>query len=103
MAIPAALLKQFTRHERFDALKFEAEDAEVYVARYPAGTAIEPHHHDSENYGIITRGELVLITNGQESRFGVGQWYHLKPNQIHAARFEQETEEIEFWFKKNRP
>ena len=100
MAIPSSLLKLFTHHTRFDALKFDAEGAEIYVARYPAGTVIEPHSHPTENYGVITRGELVLITNGTEKRFGAGSWYHLDPNEVHAARFEQETEEIEFWFKQ---
>ena len=86
---------------RFEAYKFEAKACDTYFASYPAGTVIEPHSHDTENCGIITRGELFLTTDGKEQRFGVGDWYHVGANQIHSARFDQDTEEIEFWFKES--
>lgn len=84
---------------RFDAFQLRATDCEVLFASYPAGTEIEPHTHATENCGVITAGELILIVNGQESRYGPGDWYHLPPNQVHAARFEADTAEIEFWFQ----
>ena len=65
----------------FGAFKLEAKNCDVLFASYPAGTAIKPHSHDTENVGVITRGELILIMDGTE------------------ARFEVETSEIEFWFK----
>lgn len=93
-------IKKLTPYSgRFEAFKMESPEACTYFATYPAGTSIEPHSHDSENCGVITRGELVLITNGVEQKFGVGEWYHLEPNQVHAARFEVDTDEVEFWFK----
>jgi quercetin dioxygenase-like cupin family protein len=83
----------------FEASRLAAEGCDVLFASYPAGSEIEPHSHPSENCGVITRGELVLLTNGRERRYGPGEWYHLLPGQEHAARFEVETAEIEFWFK----
>jgi len=47
---------------------------------------------------VITEGELILIVDNQESRYGPGDWYHVLPNQLHAARFEVATSEVEFWF-----
>ena len=85
--------------ERFDAFRLRAEGADVLFATYPAGTAIEPHDHDTENHGVITKGELILIRDGVEERYGPGEWYHLEAGEAHAARFEVETEEIEFWFR----
>lgn len=82
----------------FDAYRLAAEGCDVLFASYPAGTEIPEHDHDTENYGVITAGELILITGGEERRYGPGEWYHLTPNQPHAARFEVETSEIEFWF-----
>lgn len=82
----------------FDAFRLAADGCEVLFASYPAGTVIEPHRHDTENVGVITKGELILITNGTETRFGVGDWYHVGTEVEHAARFEVETAEIEFWF-----
>lgn len=82
----------------FDAHQLSATNCEVLFASYPAGTEIDPHTHPTENCGVITEGELILIVDHQESRYGPGDWYYLRPNQLHAARFELETSEIEFWF-----
>ena len=83
----------------FEAFRLAAERCEVLFASYPAGTAIDPHSHDTENCGVITNGELILITNGSERRLGPGDWYHLLAGETHAARFEVATSEIEFWFE----
>ncbi len=82
----------------FDAYQLSAAGCEVLFASYPAGTEIQPHTHPTENYGVVTAGELILIVDGRESRYGPGDWYHLLPEQEHAARFEVDTSEIEFWF-----
>lgn len=82
----------------FDAHKLEALGCDVLFASYPAGTAIAAHSHDTENVGIITKGVLILTMDGKETRFGLGNWYHVPANAEHAARFEEESSEIEFWF-----
>ena len=82
----------------FDAHRLAADGAEVLFATYPAGTMIAPHRHDTENVGVIIRGELVLEAEGAEVRYRPGDWYHLAPGVEHAARFDQDTAEIEFWF-----
>ncbi len=84
---------------RFDAYRLEAAGGDVLFASYPAGTSIEAHSHETDNHGVITRGELILTVGGEENRYGVGDWYHVPANTEHAARFEVETDEIEFWFK----
>lgn len=83
---------------RFDAYKLAAQGADVLFASYPAGTAIPAHSHDSDNYGVITRGELILTKAGKTQRCGVGDWYHVAPGEAHEARFEVATDEVEFWF-----
>jgi quercetin dioxygenase-like cupin family protein len=84
----------------FDAYKLEAKDCDVLFASYPQGTVIPPHSHETENVGVITQGELILTLNGVETRYRPGQWYHVPANATHAARFEAETSEIEFWFHR---
>ena len=84
----------------FDAFRLAAGDCDVLFASYPAGTEIDPHSHDTENVGVITQGELVLIMNNEETRYGPGDWYHVPKDAEHAARFETDTSEIEFWFKR---
>ena len=86
---------------RFDAYKLKAEGSDVLCASYPAGTSIPPHTHETDNYGVITRGELILTMNGETTRIGVGDWYHVPADTEHAADFEMETDEIEFWFQRN--
>ena len=48
---------------------------------------------------MITKGELILIRGDAEERYGPGDCYHLAAGEAHAARFEVETGEIEFWFR----
>lgn len=83
----------------FDAHRLAAQDCEVLFASYPAGTQIPPHRHDTDNVGVITRGELILTQAGETRRYGVGDWYRVPANAEHAAAFEVETAEIEFWFQ----
>lgn len=83
---------------RFDAVKLTADGADVLFASYPAGTKIEPHQHETENYGVITKGELHLTVDGKTSVHAVGDWYHVPAGETHAAFFPVETDEIEFWF-----
>ena len=95
------LLRSLPKFEGpFDAFKLEANNCDVLFASYPAGTAIPEHHHETENVGIITQGELILTLDGEETRYGPGQWYHVPALAKHAARFEKETAEIEFWFQE---
>jgi quercetin dioxygenase-like cupin family protein len=86
---------------RFDAYKLAATNSDVLFASYPAGTSIPTHSHDTDNHGVITRGELIISMNGEETRVGVGEWYHVPAHIEHSARFDVETDEIEFWFHEN--
>ena len=104
--IPSMIMNHFPLQVRslppfdgpFDAFKLQAQNCDVLFASYPAGTVIPAHTHETENVGVITQGELILTMNGAETRYGIGQWYHVPANASHAARFDQETSEIEFWF-----
>ncbi len=87
----------------FDAFKLAAKDCDVLFASYPAGTVIPPHRHETDNVGVITQGELILIVDGQETRYRVGEWYQVPAQATHAARFEEVTSEIEFWFALEPP
>jgi quercetin dioxygenase-like cupin family protein len=84
---------------RFEAFRLEAKDSDVLFATYPAGTVIEPHSHDTENVGIITKGELLLTMDGQTTVISAGEWYHVPKDAEHAAQFKVDTAEIEFWFR----
>ena len=85
---------------RFDAHKLTAEGADVLFVSYPSGTSIPAHSHDTDNYGVIIRGELILNMQGRVERYGVGDWHHVPAGIDHAADFEQDADEIEFWFEK---
>lgn len=92
-------IKQLPLYDgRFDAYKLAAQGSNVLFASYPAGTEIPPHAHDTDNYGVITKGELILTMEGKTQRIGVGEWYHVPENVEHTAKFDVETDEIEFWF-----
>ncbi len=93
------LLRDLPKFEGpFDAFKLAAQECDVLFASYPANTTIPEHNHDTENVGVITQGELFLTVDGKETRYGPGDWYHVPAKMMHAARFEEETSEVEFWF-----
>ena len=85
---------------RFDARKLSAENCDVLFATYPAGTVIEPHQHDTDNVGVITKGKLLLTVDGATTTISTGQWYHVPADKEHSAEFREDTCEIEFWFAK---
>jgi len=84
--------------DRFEAYILEARNCDVLFATYPAGTSIEPHRHDTENVGVITKGELKLTMDGETQIISMGEWYHVAADKEHAAEFAEDTAEIEFWF-----
>ena len=84
----------------FDAHRLAADGCDVLFASYPAGTVIADHDHPTDNVGVITHGELILIVDGAETRYGPGDWYELAAHTTHAARFEVATSEIELWFAR---
>lgn len=86
--------------ERFDAHRLKADGCDVYFASYPAGTEIEPHTHDTDNWGVITKGRMFITMDGRETGFGPGEWYHVPAGAVHAARCDSDTQEIELWFQE---
>ncbi len=94
------LIQNLPRFEgQFDAFQLSANNCDVLLSSYPAGTVIDPHSHDTENVGVITRGNLLLTMDGKTEQFGAGEWYHVPEGQEHAAEFTEDTAGIEFWFK----
>ena len=85
---------------QFNAFELAATGCKVLFGSYDAGKEIAPHRHDTENVGVVTKGELILTQNGAETRYGVGEWYHIDRHQTHSARFEQVSADIEFWFSE---
>ena len=87
---------------RFAAFRLAADGCDVLFATYPGGTVIEAHSHETDNWGVITKGEMNVMVDGVETAYGPGDWYHVAAGVEHAARCEVETEEIEFWFKEKQ-
>jgi quercetin dioxygenase-like cupin family protein len=82
----------------FDAYRLAANGCDVLFASYPAGTTIAPHRHDTDNVGVIITGALTLTIDGDTQTFAVGQWYQIAAGVEHAAHFDVDSAEIEFWF-----
>ncbi len=41
----------------------------VLFGTYPGGTRIERHTHPTDNWGVITKGEMVIAMDGAETRY----------------------------------
>jgi quercetin dioxygenase-like cupin family protein len=83
---------------RFEAFRLPATGCEILFAVYPAGTEIPPHAHDTDNCGVITKGEMIIMIDGAETHYVPGDWYVVPAGVVHSARCEMHTEEVEFWF-----
>jgi quercetin dioxygenase-like cupin family protein len=84
---------------RFDAFRLRAQDCDVLFGTYPGGTRIERHTHPTDNWGVITKGEMVIAIEGTERRYAPGDWYHVPAEVEHSAYCDTDTEEVEFWFR----
>lgn len=96
---PAAIRDLTEFDGPFDAFRLPAERCEVLFATYPAGTVVPPHTHPTNNVGVVTKGRLFLEMDGAETSYGAGEWYHVRAGAEHAARFSEDSAEIEFWFE----
>ena len=77
----------------------EAKNCKILFASYEPGTEIPLHKHDEADvHGLVIKGEIILSCNGITTKHAAGEWYHIPPGTEHATVFEQETEEIEYWF-----
>lgn len=98
-SLPARIEALPTTGGPMSAHRLEAPGCEVLFLRAPAGSGCPPHEHDTENATVIISGGMVLITeDGEEQRFGPGDWYQTNPGQTHAIRFEVDTVQIELRF-----
>lgn len=93
-----AQLPSFDGH--FTARELNAEGCRVLFASYTAGEQVPAHDHDTDNHGLVTAGELLLTLDGVEQCVPAGSWYQVPKFAEHAARFEQDTAMIEFWFEE---
>jgi len=82
----------------FNAFCLKKEGASVLFASYKPGENIPAHNHDTYNCGIITKGEMILEIENVEKRYGIGDWFVIPVKILHSARFEVETEAVEFNF-----
>lgn len=93
------LPKQIGKVDTSSKFKLEANDCKVLFASYQPGTSIPKHKHiDSDIVGVVTKGQITLTIEGVTSKYSVGEWYHIPPGAEHETMFEQDTDEIEFWF-----
>lgn len=84
---------------QFEAFKLAAENCDVLLSSYPAGTVVDTHSHATENVGIVTTGRLLLTMDGETREFSQGEWYHVPAERDHAAEFPADSALIEFWFQ----
>lgn len=83
---------------RFNAFRLRAQGADVLFAGYASGELIPRHVHDTNNYGVVLKGRLLLDSQGERRTYTAGEWYELAAGTEHEAYFEADTEIIEFWF-----
>ena len=72
----------------------------VFFSAYPGGLYVDFHSHPTENLGLVSQGEFTLIwEDGKQEIFGVGDWYYIPENTLHASKLNEDSAFIEFWFE----
>ncbi|MFD6624401.1 cupin domain-containing protein [Streptomyces diastaticus] len=105
-AFPAHILRfpadeEWVVNEGWDiqSRRLTAEGCDVVFATYPEGMTLEPHKHDDMDIvGVVTKGVVRLTIDGQERRYGAGEWFHVPPSIVHAATYEAECSQVELVF-----
>ena len=80
MSFPSLIAQLPPFEGPFDAHRLAADGCEVLFAAYPPGTADPPHSHETHNVGVIAKGALFLTVDGEERRYGPGEWYEVGPH-----------------------
>ena len=57
------------------------------------------HTSDQQRRGD-TKGQLILTIDEHVTSHEAGEWYHVPAGVEHAARFDTDSAEIEFWFER---
>lgn len=98
-SFPKKILSLPTYEGSFSATELKTDCCNVIFASYEAGKTITTHSHNTDNDGVVLRGEMLLTMNNQDIKVGAGQWYNIPAHIKHAATFKKDTTIIEFWFK----
>jgi quercetin dioxygenase-like cupin family protein len=75
-----------------------APGCDVLFVVGPAGAAVPPHVHDTDNVTVVVSGETVVTTDTGERRCGPGEWYATTAHEEHSVRFECDTLQVELRF-----
>jgi len=57
-----------------------------------AGSAIEPHSHDTDEFYFGLEGSGTMTIDGESAPFGKGELVRIRPNQIHSLDADQGTD-----------
>jgi quercetin dioxygenase-like cupin family protein len=67
----------------FDAQLKADNFSEIATVDKPIGYVMGEHQHPFEACALITAGDITLSVNGVETRYGVGEIFHLLPGTPH--------------------
>lgn len=71
---------------------------QVLFATARAGSSLPLHTHETDNATVVVSGETVVTTAHGEQRYGPGEWYETRANELHGVRFDVDTVQVELRF-----
>lgn len=76
----------------------DTPECKILFATARAGSSLPPHTHETDNATVVVSGETVVTTARGEQRYGPGQWYETRANELHGVRFDVDTVQVELRF-----
>src|SRR3990167_2708700 len=87
MAFPKIVYDMPKFEKDFAAHCLAPQDTDVLFASYQPGEKIPLHSHDTYNFGVITKGAMIIEMEEGETKYGTGDWFMIPKKTLHAARF----------------
>jgi quercetin dioxygenase-like cupin family protein len=73
--------------EEFTAELGRAGFEQFVEIEWPANGSLDEHSHPFESRALILSGEIILDVEGRETRYGVGEVFHLPHGTPHKERY----------------
>jgi quercetin dioxygenase-like cupin family protein len=98
LSLPELIRSLPRRGDVVPAHCLDTPQCQVLFATARAGSSLPLHTHETDNATVVVSGETVVTTAHGEQRYGPGEWYETRANELHGVRFDVDTVQVELRF-----
>ncbi len=80
----------------------QSKSSQLVFFEFVAGTKVPEHKHDYDQWGIVVKGKMTLVVDGEPWMCGKGTEYLVPAGAKHSAKFLTKTRVMDYFSEKNR-